>query len=234
MNESQITNRILQCAYSYLEHADKLIYSYGSRTFLSGYDLYDPGHDMRGNIDCSTFAILALSGITYEESPYAKGTVIGIGQAVADWADRDLADFSDLPDHYVGIAERIGRPYLNGPKGLDLEKAEAMGVSVQMLKNEIRAVGTVRRSVFLADHYKDKGTCFSDPSEVRPGDLAFFMSDGFFKENGRVFSVEPEINHVGIISEDTDMMINSSAIGPAVSKVPVIGERVPVFYAHPA
>ena len=63
---------ILTCAESWLAHADRLVYSYGSRTFLSGYDLYEPGG--RGHIDCSTLVLLVLAGIAYEESPYALGS----------------------------------------------------------------------------------------------------------------------------------------------------------------
>lgn len=226
------TGTILECAESYLMNADRLIYSYGSRTFLSGYDLYDPEHGMRGNIDCSTFAILVLSGIPYEESPYAKGTVKGIHPGAAEWAEHELADFSDLPDHYTGIAERIGRPYLEGPKGLDLKKAEEFGISIQLLGEEIRACGVIRRSVFLAEHYKEKGMCYTDPDDRRPGDLVFFASDGFFREGENVYSVKPEIVHVGILNEDPEWMIHSSGKGPAVSQVPVFGKREPAFFAH--
>ncbi len=224
--------KILEYANTYLKNADKLIYSHGSRTFLSGYDLYDKEHGNRGNIDCSTFVIMVLSGIPYEKSPYAAGTVKGIQPGSVEWAEQGLVDYSDLPDHYIGIAERIGRPYLEGPKGLDLHKAETLGISVQMLEEEIRASGVVRRSVFLADYYYRKGSCYSDPSERSPGDLVFFYSQGFFKEGEKIFSVKPEINHVGIIDVNTDLMINSSSKGPAVSRVPVIGEREIAFFAH--
>ncbi len=74
-------------------NADKLIYSHGSRTFLSGYDLYDRKHGNRGNIDCSTFVIRVLSGIPYEKSPYAAGTVKGIQPGSAEWAEREIAFF---------------------------------------------------------------------------------------------------------------------------------------------
>ena len=227
------SKRILECAESYLRNAGRLIYSHGSKTFLSGYDLFDREHEQRGNIDCSTFVILCLSGIPYENSPYAKEDADEIILQPADWADPKIADFENLPDHYISIAERIGRPYLQGPRGLDLRKAETMGISVQTLKEEIEASGVVRRSVFIAEHYRKKGTCFSDPSCTMPGDLVFFLSKGFFKEGERIYSAEPEINHVGIIAAEKDQMIHSSGKGPAVSKVPVFGEREIAFFARP-
>ena len=235
--------KILKCAFSYLNNADRLIYSYGSRTFLSGYDLYDASHEMRGNIDCSTFVILALSGVPYEESPYAKGSGSGIHITPSEWAESGLADFNDLPDRFIDIAERIGRPYLSGPKGLDLKKAEELGIDVQTLISEVRASGAVRRSVSIASHYRDKGACFSDPDRIRPGDLAFFGSSGFFTEEDRMYPVKQEISHVGIITEDTSMMINSSGVReagrsadalPAVSVVPLFGKRAPVLFARTA
>lgn len=231
--EKEKAKSILECAVSYLRNADRLIYSHGSKTFLSGYDLHDREHEMRGNIDCSTFVILCLSGIPYEESPYAGTGKDGIVLKPAPWADPQIADFAHLPDHYTSIAERIGRPYLQGSRGLDLRKAETMGISVQVLKEEIEASGVVRRSVFLAEHYQKKGTSFSDSSGVMPGDLVFFLSKGFFKEGERIYSAEPEINHVGIISDEKGRMIHSSPNGPAVSKNSIFGERKIAFFARP-
>ena len=195
--------------------------------------IFNNEQGMRGNIDCSTFVILCLSGIPYEESPYAKGGQEGIILKPADWADPQIADFEHLPDHYVSIAERIGRPYLQGPRGLDLRKAETMGISVQTLKEEIGASGVMRRSVYIAEYYQKKGTSYSDPASASPGDLVFFLSKGFFKEGDRVYSAEPEINHVGIIADEKNLMIHSSGKGPAVSKVPVAGEREIAFFARP-
>ena len=128
-----VAKQILTVARTYLDHADRLIYSYGSKTFLSGYELFDPAYNGRGNIDCSTFLLLVLSGITYETSPYSTGTVEGLTPALVSWAQTDLVDFSNLPKTYIDIAERIGRPYLRCPKGLDIEKAAAMGISIETL-----------------------------------------------------------------------------------------------------
>lgn len=67
-----ISSTILQCAFSYYQNTDKLIYSGGRRTFLSGWPVHDKERNMRGNIDCSTYILLVCSGIPYEESPYAR------------------------------------------------------------------------------------------------------------------------------------------------------------------
>lgn len=108
--------QLLAVAETYLFHADRLIYSYGSKTFLSGYAIYDEDYDGRGNIDCSTFLLLVLAGIPYEASPYTTGTVDGLKPASASWVQSELMDFTTLPKTYVDIAERIGRPYLACPK----------------------------------------------------------------------------------------------------------------------
>ena len=228
------------CARSYLDHAGQLIYSYGSRTFLSGYEIYDPEHENRGNIDCSTFVLLVLAGISYEESPYGTGTVKGLEARAKGSAFDKLVDPSHLPERYVDIAERLGRPYLAGPRGLDLNKAEEMGISLETLREEIRATGTGRRSVLLAQYYQREEACFLDASCVQPGDLVFFRSKAFLQEDGRVIAANEEITHVGIIAEDTAQMINSSGTyrkdmqnKPAVSLEPVFGKREVAFFARP-
>lgn len=230
----------LACAKSYLDHADKLIYSYGSRTFLSGYEIYDPEHDNRGNIDCSTFVLLVLAGISYEESPYGTGTIEGLKTKASGRVISELVDFDHLPEKYVSVAERIGRPYLAGPRGLDLNKAEELGISLETLKEEIRATGTGRRSVKIAEYYQNEDACFLDASEAQPGDLVFFRSKGFFQEDGRIIAANKEITHVGIVAEDTSMMIQSSGTyqknedSPAVSLEPIFGKRDVAFFVRPA
>ena len=236
--------RLLSAAQTYLDNAEKLIYSYGSRTFLSGYDLYVPEYGGRGNIDCSTFVLLVLAGIPYENSPYATGNTSGLNDRRAFWADRELTDFSGLPERYIGIAERIGRPYLAGPKGLDLEKAAAMGISAEILGQEIRATGVGRRSVQIALHYLERQACFADYGQARPGDIAFFKNAGFFMEGAKKFRADAEITHVGILSSDTAFMIHSAGYVtkkraqeeglPAVSLAHVYGKRTPAFFARPA
>ncbi len=233
--------QLLTVADTYLFHADRLIYSYGSKTFLSGYAIYDEAHGWRGNIDCSTFLLLVLAGIPYEASPYTTGTVDGLKPAPVSWAQRDLADFSALPKTYVDIAERIGRPYLACPKGLDLEKAAALGISVETLDEEIRRSGAARRSPTIARYYAQRGACYSDPAFLQPGDIVFYRSARFFRDRG---DTEAQIVHVGIVTEDTTSMVNSSgylskdraeAEGlPAVAVAPIFGRREPYFFARPA
>lgn len=240
--DQSAAEEILVCAESYLRQADHLIYSYGSRTFLSGYHIFDEEYENRGNIDCSSFVLLVLALIPYEDSPYATGTIVNLKSTMKRNLPKEVIDFSDLPDRYVGIAERIGRPYLAGPRGLDLNKAEEMGISLETLKEEIRAVGGRRLSASLAQFYLDQGACFLDASCAKPGDIAFFRSKGFFKEGDRVFAVNREVTHVGIIARDSSQMINSSGtyqkaedkkISPAVSLVPLFGTREPAFFARP-
>ena len=233
--------QLLAVADSYLLHENRLIYSYGSKTFLSGYAIYDEEHDGRGNIDCSTFLLLVLAGVTYEASPYATGTVDGLKPAPVFWAQTGLADFSALPKTYVGIAERIGRPYLSCPKGLDLEKAAALGISVETLGEEIRRCGVVRRSSAIARHYAERSECYSDPAFLQPGDIVFYRSAKFFRDHS---DAEAQVVHVGIVTENTKWMINSSgylskeraeAEGlPAVAIAPIFGRREPSFFARPA
>ena len=240
----QAAERLLAVAQTYLDNAEKLIYSYGSRTFLSGFDLYDPVYGGRGNIDCSTFVLLVLAGIPYENSPYATGSRQNLNDLRADWADKALADFSDLPERFIDIAERIGRPYLAGPKGLDLEKAEAMGISVKTLGEEIRKTGVGRRSANITRYFLDRGECFSDPQEIQPGDIVFYRNPGFFREGERRFKAEEQITHVGIVWTDTFLMVNSAGYVkkeraeeeglPAVALAPVYGKRTPAFFARPA
>ncbi len=236
----EAAKQLLAVAESYLDHADQLIYSYGSKTFLSGYALYDADYDGRGNIDCSTFLLLVLAGIPYEASPYATGTVDGLRPGKQSWIESGLVDFSDLPRTYISIAERIGRPYLDCPKGLDLDKAAAMGISIETLGDEIRNSGAARRSTAIAQHFMENGDCFTDPSYLRPGDIVFYRSAEFFKDRK---DEEAQIVHVGIAAEDTAFMFNSSgylskekakAEGlPAVALSHVFGRRVPSFFARP-
>ncbi|MBR3397898.1 MAG: hypothetical protein IKG70_08685 [Lachnospiraceae bacterium] len=233
---------VLRIARSYLENAKSLIYSYGSRTFLSGYDLHETEFGGRGNIDCSTFILLVLAGVPYDQSPYKKGTAKGL--MLHPLADLDFSCFKEIPDKYTGIAERIGRPYLAGPKGLDLDKAKELGITIEMLKEEILQTGMIRRSVSLAIQFLKKDECFLNPDCRQPGDLVFFRSSEFFVDETSDFAKETDISHVGIISEGTSLMINSSGYLdrqraqeenlPAVSLTPVFGRRKPAFFARPA
>lgn len=233
---------ILEIAKSYVAHADRLIYSFGSKTFLSGYDLFDADHQGRGNIDCSTFVYLVLAGIPYEQSPYATGKAKEL--PLNPLTELDFSCLQNLPDRYLNIAERIGRPYLSCPKGLDLEKAEAMGISKEVLMEEIKKSGMSRRSVDLARQFLQQRACFTDTSYLMPGDLVFYQSKTFFKDGKFRPASIMEVTHVGIVDEDTHMMVNSSGYLdkeraereslPAVSIAPVTGKRIPLFYARPA
>ena len=240
-HDSAAAERVLSVAGSYLENADSLIYSYGSRTFLSGYDLFDPDFGGRGNIDCSTFVLLVLAGIPYEESPYAGVSVRSL--VLRPLAEMDLACFEDIPERYTGIAERIGRPYLAGPKGLDLDRAEQLGIPAETLRAEIRASGVRRRSEAMAAELLGRDECFSDSAFLRPGDLVFYRSADFFGPSGERASGEAPVTHVGIVCADTGEMINSSGYlskekslstgRGAVSVTPVFSRRVPAFFARP-
>lgn len=55
--------------------------------------------------------------------------------------------FEEIPERYITIAERIGIPEIAGPKGLDLEKAAALGISDEQLMIKIKSTGITRRSV---------------------------------------------------------------------------------------
>ena len=238
------SGRILSAAATYLEHAGELIYSFGSKTFLSGYDICDPAHGNRGNIDCSTFVLLVLSGIPYENSPYATGTAEGLAESAVTPPSPELIDFSALPDRFVGIAERIGFPELAGPKGLDLDKMAALGLDPQELGKRIRKTGVSRRSASLAGYCLARGDGFLDAQHAAPGDLVFYRSSGFYTEGSHIYKGEAEISHVGIIWHDTSLMINSSGsfrkdpeekdAQSAVSLAPVSGAKTPAFFARPA
>ena len=233
--------QVLRVAESYLNHSDRLIYSYGSKTFLSGYQLFDPEYGGKGNIDCSTFILLVLAGIPYEDSPYNTGKVNDI--KLRPFIDMQFTCFSQIPEKYLSIAERIGIPEIAGPKGLDLEKAAAMGISNEQLMSKIKSTGMTRRTVELARHFHEKGELFLDPDSLMPGDIVFYQADNFFLNPEQKKENPLEVTHVGIVSIDTELMINSSGYYSkerakekglaAVSLSPIVGKRQPVFFARP-
>ncbi len=237
----EAAGQVLAVAETYLSNADRLIYSYGIKTFLSGYKLFDAAYDGRGNIDCSTFLLLVLSGIPYDLSPYATGTTEGMVPLRHGWVQRGLFDFSGIPKTYTEIADRIGRPYLKCDRGLDLEKAAAMGISAETLGEEIRKSGATRRSSLIAQQYIRNGDAYADPDFLRPGDIVFYRSARFFGDSG---DSEAQIVHVGIVARDPALMINSSGYLskeraeqerlPAVSLSEIFGRRKPSFFARPA
>lgn len=234
---------LLSCARTYLENQERLIYSFGGKTFLVGYDLFDREYDGRGNIDCSSFILLVLSGIPYQKSPFSCGSAKGMKAADGFLSDPDLVDFTKLPDRYISVAERIGHPELAGPKGLDLIKAEELGIDLKTLVEKIGDTGMVRWSLKIADYFLAREECFTDISFARPGDLVFYRFPSHFTEGERKYKSNMEISHVGILTEDPFTMINSSGsykkeqnargIQPAVSIDPVSGKRHPAFFARP-
>lgn len=234
---------LLACAKTYLENRDRLIYSFGGRTFLTGFDLFDPEYKGSGNIDCSSFILLVISGIPYQKSPYAGVSVKELHAAEGFLSDPDLVDFSKLPEHYIPIAERIGHPELKGPKGLDLKKAEEAGIDLKTLVDKIEKSGLVRWSAKIADYFLKREQCFSDASDARPGDLVFYRFPDHFTEGNRKYKSNPEISHVGILTKDPSKMINSTGsykkeknaggFQPAISIDPVFGKRLPAFFARP-
>lgn len=240
-HDSETVIQILRVAESYLYNADRLIYSYGSKTFLSGYDLFDPEYDGKGNIDCSTFMLLVLAGIPFEDSPYNAGTAKDL--KLRPFIDMQFTCFSQIPDKYLSIAERIGIPEIAGPKGLDLEKAAAMGLSNEQLMSKIKGTGITRRTVELAKHFYEKDELFSNPDSIMPGDIVFYQADNFFLNPEQKKENPLEVTHVGIVSMDTEQMINSSGYFSkerakekglsAVSLSPVFGKRTPVFFSRP-
>ena len=236
--------QILTAAESYRMNADRLIYSGGGRTFLSGFEIHDEMNGERGNIDCSTFLLLVMAGVPYEKSPYATGEKESLATAPAPWADPLLTDFSRLPDRYAGIAEIIGRPDLVGDDGVDLEKARASGIDWTAVHQELAKNGMIRRAHQMARYYWERGECFSDAGCIMPGDLVFYQATPKWEEGYRFFGIFKEIAHVGIVSKDTSLMYNSSGFinknrnmeenRPAVSLDPVSAARMPAFYARPA
>lgn len=238
---SVAAREVLEVADTYLKQADHLIYSYGSKTFLSGYDLYDSEYGGKGNIDCSTFILLVLAGIRYEDSPYSAGTVKNL--KLHPFLKMDFTCFEEIPDRYITIAERIGIPEIAGPKGLDMEKAESLGITGEELMAKIKSTGIKRRSVELARFFYDRGELFLNPEYLKPGDIVFYQSSNFFAEASKREMDPLEVTHVGIVSENIQYMFNSSGYYskeramekqlPAVSLSQIFGKRIPVFFARP-
>lgn len=68
---SEDAEELLTVAETYYENRDRLIYIGHGETFLNGGSVFDDELAGRGNIDCSTYLYLVLTGVPYEESPYA-------------------------------------------------------------------------------------------------------------------------------------------------------------------
>ncbi|MGI6211522.1 MAG: hypothetical protein ACOYJJ_02940 [Anaerovoracaceae bacterium] len=69
---SEDAQELLAVAETYYENRDRLIYIGHGETFLNGGSVFDDELAGRGNIDCSTYLYLVLTGVPYEESPYAE------------------------------------------------------------------------------------------------------------------------------------------------------------------
>ena len=236
----KIAYEILTAARTYMTHADQLIYSGGSKTFLSGWDLFD---GEKGNIDCSTFVLLSVAGIPFDKSPYVTGSIEGLSARRAFWADPVLCDFSEIPERFGGIAEAIGRPDLVGDYGVNMDKAIKSGLFAEDIPENIWEGRSLRSAAQIAKYHEDQERAFEDPEMRRPGDLVFFRPSGKAAEGYRFFRVFREISHVGIIDEDISFMLNSVGYQdksralkeglPAVTRSPVFGRREPMLFARP-
>ncbi len=110
INDVHTVKEILAIAHTYYENREKLIYSYGGRTFLAGFPLHDPEYDSRGNIDCSTYMHLVLQGIAYEDSPYARDTAVFSPNNTYSWTQQMLFD-NWKADENKRRANEIARAY---------------------------------------------------------------------------------------------------------------------------
>ena len=243
--DPEMAKTLMDVARTYMDHADALIYSGAGKTFLSGYDLFDPDYGGRGNIDCSSLILLTLTGIPYERSPYTTGTLKGLGEQTALWADPALTDFDSIPERYMSMTERLGRPDLSsgGYADIDLDKAKASGINWDEVFKEMRGKGMIRRASQLAEYYFKRGECFSDPDSLRPGDLVFFKASSAWREGYQYFRVFHAISHIGMVWDVPGMMINSAGYQdknralaeglPAVSLAKIFDYREVDMFARP-
>ena len=174
-------NRIVETANTYLNNNDRLIYSYRGNTFLQGGELRDTEYGGRGRIDCSTLVHLALLGIDYEQSPYADGDISRFFDAACTWYDRDSsADNSGI-----------------------IKAGDVFGI------HSDRACD-IRRAYGLARYCRESGLEIEKYEDRRPGDLVFFEAPQSVYEEYVIYGAYMAISHVGIVAEDTDMMINAT------------------------
>lgn len=101
---------LLDIAKSYYDERKKLVYSIKGNTFLSGGEIYDMEHDMRGRIDCSTYIHLILQGIPYEKSPYVTGNTEDFFLSDCPWAQKNIAEllFNNEP---IRKAHQLAKHY---------------------------------------------------------------------------------------------------------------------------
>lgn len=210
--------RILETANTYLNNNDRLIYSYRGNTFLQGGELYDTEHAGRGRIDCSTLVHLALLGIEYADSPYVSGDVKGFFGTACSWYD-----FS-----------RTGDCARNGTDG---SSAAAIG---EVFADRSDRANDIRRAYGLARYCREAGLEISPCENRKPGDLVFFEAPGSVYEEYVKYGAYMAISHIGIVAEDTDLMINATgrsrqeynAQHEPVRLMPVIEKGIPVITAR--
>ncbi len=230
----------LAVAKTYLAHAQQLVYSHGAKTFLWGYELFDPKSGC-GLIDCTTFLLLALTGIPYEDSPYSTGTVESISSRLPLWAETELMDFTRLPLYFVSIKNSRQTPFTTRRRRRKPKKGNVSGSTKETLSENASVGIIVRYPAHIARYCLEKGVCFSDPSFRKAGDLAFFQSPDVVILGKQRFSTGSVVIRAGLVSEDPAWMItcfgkNHGQAGedvPAVSLSPVFGPRAPDFFARP-
>ena len=211
-------NRLLRTAITYLNNNDKLIYSYRGNTFLQGGELYDPQHGGRGRIDCSTLVHLALLGIEYDESPYVQGEAGRFFDTVCPWYDASSMD--DCKGEQAGITSTL-----------------KIGQVFEMLPDR---ANDIRRAYGLAKFCRETGLEISSYEDRQPGDLVFFEAPSSVYDEYIKYGAYMAISHVGIIAEDTDMMINATgrssqeynALHDPVKMMSISEKGIPVITAR--
>lgn len=173
-------NIILQTALTYYENRDKLIYSYRGNTFLQNGELYDLVHEGKGRIDCSTLVHLALQEICYEDSPYVSGDTDIFFGSVCKWQN-------------AGSIEML---------------AAAANTIRDVYVGRSDRASDIRRAYGLAKYCKEQG--LEIEGERKPGDLVFFEAPSSVYEEYVKYGAYMAISHVGIVTEDTEVMLNAT------------------------
>ena len=68
----------------------------------------------------------------------------------------------------------------------------------------------IRRAYGLARYCREMGLEIADGDVRRPGDLVFFEAPASVREEYIRYGAYMAVSHVGIVAEDTDMMINAT------------------------
>ena len=179
----------METAETYYDNRDRLIYTYRGNVFARGGELYDPQNGGRGRIDCSSFVHLSLLGITYDQSPYVNG---------------DVESFFNRPCYWY-----------------EKEPAGSAGTSGSMSIGEVFAANSekgsdIRRAYGIAKYCREHGLEIkADPSGsfdglLMPGDLVFFEAGRSVIKEYIYYKIWMAIAHVGIVTENTEYMINAT------------------------